>query len=103
MGKQQREITNHQWEITNHQWKISKQQEIQNNAVNNVKQISMSHVIMLSPELNTIFGLWFLSNQLFCMLFLFLSLHAFSWMFSFVWNESQLTKKSFYSDRFYLI
>ena len=37
MRKQQREITNHQW-------KISKQREI-SNAINDVKQISLSQVI----------------------------------------------------------
>ena len=70
MGKQQREITNHQWEI-------SKQQETQNNAVNNVKQISMSHVIMLSPELNNIFGMvfgFFLINSSVCFFFFFHSM-----------------------------
>ena len=38
MRKQQREITNHQREI-------SKQQRFQNNAINDAKQISVSHVI----------------------------------------------------------
>ena len=39
MRKQQREITNHQWEIP-------KQREFQNNAIDEVKQISISHVII---------------------------------------------------------
>ena len=38
MRKQQREITNRQREI-------SKQQRFQNNAINDAKQISVSHVI----------------------------------------------------------
>ena len=38
MRKQQREITNHQHEI-------SKQRRFQNNAINDAKQISVSHVI----------------------------------------------------------
>ena len=38
MRKQQREITNHQHEI-------SKQRRFQNSAINDAKQISVSHVI----------------------------------------------------------
>ena len=53
MRKQQREITNRQREI-------SKQQRFQNNAINDAKQISVSHVINDDVEYGfTIAGLIF--------------------------------------------
>ena len=38
-------MRNQQREITNHQLEISKQRKIKKNAINDVKQMSLSHVI----------------------------------------------------------